>query len=243
MPETKANPEHATPKQAKGGGAKFVYETLKREILTLELAPGAVLEETVLAQRFAMSRSPVREALVRLTADGLAEALSNRSTLVAPIDLAQFPRYVEALDALQRINTRLAAKHRTGADIELMLEKARDFDAACEANDHLRMSEANKAFHMAVATGGRNPYFAKSYEQLLDVGRRILHMHFDYLQSSTTDHLLQSEHFDMIKAIESQDVELADRLAHEHTRQFHDRFTNFMKAQYLDDFDFSSFEG
>lgn len=235
MPEPKQNTKAV--KQAKGRGAKFVYETLKRDILSLKLSPGDVLEETTLAQRFAMSRSPIREALVRLTADGLAETLSNRSTLVAPINLAEFPRYVEALDILQRINTRLAAKHRTAADIHRMLQRAKEFDAACEANDHLRMSETNKEFHMAIATAGRNTYFARAYGQLLDEGRRILHMHFDYLQSSTTEKLLQSEHFEMIEAIERKDVELADKLAHEHTRQFHTRFTKFMGAQYLDDFD------
>lgn len=241
MAKSKEDISTALPKQAKGGGAKFVFETLKSEILTLDLSPGAVLEETVLAQRFSMSRSPIREALVRLTAEGLAETLSNRSTLVAPINLAEFPRYVEALDVLQRINTRLAAKHRTAADIEQMLTQARNFDAACEADNHLLMSETNKDFHMAVAAGGKNPYFARSYGQLLDEGRRILHMHFDYLQMSETDHLLQSEHFEMIAAIEAQDVDLADSLAHEHSRQFHDRFANFMKAQYLDKLDLSSF--
>jgi DNA-binding GntR family transcriptional regulator len=103
-------------KQAKGRGAKHVYDELKREILTLEIEPGTPLDETTLSNRFAMSRSPVREALVRLSADGLVVMLSNRSTLVAPIDLAGFPQYVEALDFLQRINTRLAARHRREAD-------------------------------------------------------------------------------------------------------------------------------
>jgi len=123
-----------------------------------------------------------------------------------------------------------------------MLEKAAAFDEACAQSDHLKMSATNRDFHMAVALGGKNPYLTKSYGRLLDEGRRILHMHFDYIQSSKTDHLLQSEHFELIKAIENQDVEMADKLAHDHTRQFHDRFANFLKAQYFDDFDFSSLE-
>ena len=67
--------------RSKGSGTAYVYEKLKAEILTLEIAPGSPLEETLLAQRFGMSRSPVREALVRLSADGLVSMLSNRSTL------------------------------------------------------------------------------------------------------------------------------------------------------------------
>ena len=229
-------------KQAKGGGAKFVYQELRKEILSLELEPGQPLDETSLANRFAMSRSPIREALVRLSADGLVEMLSNRSTLVAPIDLANFPRYVEALDFLQRINTRLAAKFRTDHDIEGMTSEAVAFDDACKDGNYLKMSATNRDFHMAVAKAGRNTYLGRAYGQLLDEGRRILHMHFEFIQSSESDHLLTSEHFEITKAIQDQDVELADRLAHAHTRQFHDRFMNFMQASYFDDFDFESFD-
>lgn len=225
-------------KQAKGLGSKHVYETLKREILALTLAPGEPLDETGLSERFAMSRSPVREALVRLSAEGLVVMLSNRSTLVAPIDVAEFPRYVEALDFLQRINTRLAAQnHRTG-DIAAMEAAAADFDRACRGNDHLAMSATNRDFHMTVAEAGRNPYLARAYGQLLDEGRRILHLHFDYIRASTDDRLLGSEHAEMIDAIRSRDVTLADALAHAHTRQFHDRFRDYLSAKYTDGFDF-----
>ncbi|WP_343079271.1 GntR family transcriptional regulator [Ostreiculturibacter nitratireducens] len=228
----------AEKKQAKGLGARHVYEELRREILTLALEPGTPLDETTLSQRFSMSRSPIREALVRLSADGLVEMLSNRSTLVAPIDLAGFPRYVEALDFLQRINTRLAARHRSDRDIERMTGLAKAFDEACRENDYLAMSATNRDFHMAIAEAGKNPYLARSYGQLLDEGRRILHMHFDYIQSSKTDRLLSSDHYDMIDAIRDRDVEKADLLAHDHTRQFHDRFMNFLRARYDDDFTF-----
>ena len=239
-------------KHAKGRGAKFVYDELRREILTLELEPGIPLDETSLSQRFAMSRSPIREALVRLSADGLVVTLSNRSTLmaacdpqifkhltlVAPIHLGEFPRYVEALDFLQRINTRLAAKFRTATDLDLMTEAAKAFDSASAENDYLKMSATNRDFHMSVAEAGKNLYLVKPYGQLLDEGRRILHTHFDFIQSSTTDRILATDHTDIIGAIRRQDVSEADRLAHEHTRQFHDRFINFLKARYDDDFDF-----
>lgn len=52
----------------------------------------------------------MREALIRLAGDDLVVTLSNRSTVVAPIDLQSFPKYVEALDVAQRMNTRLAAE-------------------------------------------------------------------------------------------------------------------------------------
>lgn len=226
------------PRHAKGRGAKFVYDQLKKEILSLELQPGAPLDETGLSERFVMSRSPVREALVRLSAEGLVVMLSNRSTLVAPIDLTGFPRYVEALDFLQRINTRLAAKNHAVCDVEAMSNAASAFDKACAKNDYLTMSATNRDFHMAIASAGGNAYLARAYGQLLDEGRRILHMHFDYIRASSTDELLGAEHHQMIEAIQARDVDRSDRLAHSHTRQFHDRFMSFMKANYDEGFDF-----
>ena len=110
--------DETEPKRVKGSGVKFAYETLRDEILSLALDPGAVLDETSLAERFGMSRSPVREALIRLAGDDLVVTLSNRSTVVAPIDLRSFPKYVEALDVAQRMNTRLAAELRTDLDLK-----------------------------------------------------------------------------------------------------------------------------
>src|SRR5690606_16010874 len=113
--------------------------------------PGEVLDETALAERFDMSRSPVREALIRLAGEELVVALSNRSTIVAPIEVNTFPKYVEALDLAQRINTRLAAVFRTPADINLIARRQKEFQAAVRTGIHLEMSEANKQFHMAIA--------------------------------------------------------------------------------------------
>ena len=140
--------DESEPKRVKGAGVKFAYETLRDEILSLDLEPGAVLDETSLAERFGMSRSPVREALIRLAGDELVVTLSNRSTVVAPIDIQSFPKYVEALDIAQRMNTRLAAELRSEADLTRIARRQKEFVAAVKTGNHLAMSDANKAFHM-----------------------------------------------------------------------------------------------
>jgi DNA-binding GntR family transcriptional regulator len=220
-------------KLPKGAGWKTVYETLRTEILSLQLPPGHLLDETTLAERFGLSRSPIREALIRLAGDELVVPLPNRSTIVAPIDIGTFPRYVEALDIAQRIITRLAAEHRTPADLKTIAKRQREFEATLKRGNHLELSEANKNFHMAIADAGRNPYLAGFYERLLTQGRRMLHMHFDYLKKPTHGYLLTDEHDAMLAAIEAKNVEQADKLAHEHTRQFRDQFIDFMKDNYV----------
>lgn len=223
-------------RRTRGGRLSTVYETLQREILTLQLAPGAPLDETQLAKRFGMSRSPVREALNRLCAQGLVVMLTNRSTLVAPIDVSTFPRYVEALDLLQRVNTRLAAQHRTAADVVRLRELADAFDGSLKEYDHLQMSSANKTFHMAIAEAGRNPYLARQYDTLLDEGRRLLHLHFDYIGHTLGDRPLADEHHDIVDAIEAQDLDRADQLAHDHTRHFQARFLDFLRSSFSSGF-------
>lgn len=227
--------EEIEPKRAKGTGVKFAYETLRDEILTLKLEPGALLDETSLAERFGMSRSPVREALIRLAGDELVVTLSNRSTVVAPIDIQSFPKYVEALDIAQRMVTRLAAELRSEADLKAMARAQRGFVAAVKTGNHLAMSEANMAFHMSIANTGRNPYFTSFYERLLNQGRRMLHLHFDYLEQGCGGYLLTDEHDQMLDAIRDRDIDQADALAHAHTWQFRDNFIEFMKQNYLKD--------
>ncbi len=216
-------------------GVRYAYETIRDEILELTLEPGQLLDETSLAERFGMSRSPVREALIRLAGEEMVVTLANRSTIVAPIDVQTFPKYVEALDIAQRMNTRLAAELRTDADLLAIAARQRGFVAAVGSGRHLAMSEANKAFHMAIATAGRNPYLASFYERLLNQGRRMLHLHFRYLEAGNEGHLLTDEHDAMLAAIHDRDVERADTLAHQHTRQFRDNFVTFMTHGYLTD--------
>lgn len=227
------------PKRAKGSSSRNVYDVIRNEILELTLSPGQMLDETSLAERFEMSRSPIREALIRLAADGLVVTLPNRSTVVAPIGISTFPQYVDALSLAQRINTRLAAELRTELDLSAIAERQYAFKKAAASGDHLAMSEANKQFHMAIAEAGRNPYFIDFYEKLLDQGRRMLHLHFSYLEKTLDGYLLTDEHDLMLEAIRARDIDLADQLALQHTRQFRDHFLEFMKETYSNDIDLS----
>ena len=222
-------------KRAKGAGWKSVYDALRAEILTLKLAPGQLLDETTLAERFDLSRSPVREALIRLSGEELVVTLPNRSTIVAPIELASFPKYVEALDVTQRMHARLAAQLRTDADLKTIARRQREFEATLKTRDHLEMSEANKNFHMAIAQAGKNPYLIGFYERLLDQGRRMLHMHFEFLERTPGSQMLTGEHGEMLAAITARDADRADELAHAHTRQFRDNFIRFMSENYATD--------
>ena len=112
-PRTQAKPATARSSRGlrhpRGTGADRVYDQLKAQILDLELKPGTLLEELELSRRFGVSRSPIREALIRLAAEGLIDNPRNRTPLVAQFDVARLPAYFDALQLLYRLSARLAA--------------------------------------------------------------------------------------------------------------------------------------
>ncbi len=205
--------------RVRGSGVQTVYDALKQSIVELTLEPGAPLDEVTLAERFDMSRTPVREALVRLAAEGLVTQLPNRNTIVAPIDVGQLPVYFEALTLMYRVTTRLAASGRTQRQLETMRRYQALYAEAVERDDVPGMIGHNRDFHAAIAEAGGNPYFTGLFTRLLDEGRRILRL---YYYKSFNDHLPRkyvNEHDAIVAAIEAQDAELCDRLAAEHADQ------------------------
>lgn len=103
------------------------YATLVAEIQAGELAPGTVLAETEQAGRLGVSRTPMREAIGRLIADGLATQQSPRTTVVTGFDAADIQRLFEARRALEEAAARLAAQR---GDRDTFAELATDFAAA-----------------------------------------------------------------------------------------------------------------
>jgi len=207
---------------------RYIYDELRQQILTLKLKPGESLDEISLAERFELSRSPVRDALARLTSEGLVTSLPNRTTIVTPFEIAQFPNYVAALDLIQRAVTRLAARHCQADDLAKIEQANMVYMQAIDRDDFDSMAELNKAFHMTMAQAARNPYFSSCYERLLGEGQRLLHLHFDYI-GNTSFISLGRDHEAIISAIRQHDVDAADRAAHEHTLLFQQRFLQFMQ--------------
>jgi DNA-binding GntR family transcriptional regulator len=206
-------------KPVRGAGVQTVYEQLRNAIVNLELPPGSPLDEVRLSQQFALSRTPIREALVRLVADGLVVTLPNRSTVVAPIDFEKLPVYFEALALMYRVTTRAAALRRTPAHLKAIRAAQAAYVEAVQRNDAVGMISTNRDFHLAIADAGGNAYFTRWFSRLLDEGRRLLRL---YYYASFDDHLPRKyvdEHEAMIKAVEKGDSERCDTLAAQHAAQ------------------------
>ena len=154
-------------KRARGEGALKIYNSLRHDILTMSLPPGGLLDEVKIAMRFDVSRSPVREALIRLSAEGLVKTLPNKSTMVAPLNVEEFPKYLDALDLMQRVTTRLAATQHTAGDLARIKADQAVFERSLEQRDALAMIEANRNFHIAISEAGHNRYFTLLYTRCI----------------------------------------------------------------------------
>lgn len=214
---TQTVPGTLSPSQ-RGSGARRVFEALRDEILDLSLLPGAPIDEIQLAARFSLSRTPIREALVRLAGEGLVTTLPNRSTVVTAIDFLNLPQFFDALTLMYRVTTRLAARDHRPEDVLGIHAAQAAFSAAVEREDGLAMIATNRDFHLAIARAGKNPYYTALFGKLLDEGRRILRFYYfsfeDRLPRQYND-----EHDAIIVAIKERDVEHADALAVVHADQ------------------------
>ncbi|AVA24607.1 GntR family transcriptional regulator [Rhizobium sp. LEGMi198b] len=231
MREQRTDQKAETPKET---GSSRVYQKLRDDILRVHIAPGAPLDEISLSERFDLSRSPIREALVRLSGEGLVQILPNRSTIVTPMEFDKMPEFLDALDLLQRVVTRLAALHRTSADFTKIRAAQKNYEVEAQkaliSGDCIGMIEKNFEFHMSIAYACRNSYFADSYRRLLQEGRRLLFFHFKYqsLDPNLSVEELAEGHTAMVAAIEEQNADAAEHQAHLHAVQFRGRFMEFL---------------
>lgn len=224
-----ATPKAKSPRQ-RGSTAQMVYDQLKGSILDLTLTPGSPLDEVSLSEQFDMSRTPIREALVRLVAEGLVRTLPNRNTVVAAIDFEQLPVYFEALTLMYRVTTRAAALHRKAEDLLDIRRLEAEYSQAVQRQDALGMIQTNRDFHMAIAIAGGNSYFTSLFGRLLDEGRRILRLYYqsfdDQLPAQYVD-----EHGTMVAAIEARDADAADRIAGAHAEQIVRQIQSYIRRE------------
>lgn len=209
----------------RGKGTQIVYDTLRKEILTLGAKPGDHLDETLLEKRFRVSRTPIREALIRLQADRLVHFSANRGHFVELINFDDIPRMFEALDLYQAAALRLAAARRNESHLEQLNSANDDYWAAAEAGDHRGMTEANHQFHLVVGKAADNKFIGESYSNVLNYSLRLAYLMFENAERLSELHQsyyeqVFSEHKQMINLIRQRDADALEDISRQHTRLF-----------------------
>src|SRR5579862_5948996 len=150
-------------------------EKIETLVLSGELQPGARLDEQVLAQRFEVSRTPVREALRQLASTGLIELKPNRGAFVSMLTPEQLDEMFAAMAELEATCARLAAMSMTPVE-RRNLQRLHENMGEMAARDLVQdFAEANTAFHSTIYSGAHNRFLEEATASLrrrLDAYRR-----------------------------------------------------------------------
>jgi DNA-binding GntR family transcriptional regulator len=141
-------------------------DAIAEAILKGELAAGQRLDEVSVAQRFAVSRTPVREALKQLAAMELVELRPHRGAVVAGLEPMQLAQLFEAMGEIEAACARLAAAKLCGPARERLEIAWLECDAALHTSDLESIHAANQAFHAAIHEGARNSFLADAAHAL-----------------------------------------------------------------------------
>lgn len=158
-----------------------VYHRLRDAIVDGTLAPGEQLRDVEVAARLGVSRTPVREALLRLAEAGLVVARPGRSTTVSSLDLRNVRDARDVVAAMHELAVREAVGSLTQADLKAMREANRRFRAAIEQADVEAALRADDELHRIPVTVVANQALAAVLDQFTPVVRRAERLRFSSL--------------------------------------------------------------
>ncbi len=172
--------------------------------------PGDRLVESDLAERFGVSRTPIREALQRLETQSLLER-DGRSLIVASLDHNQMAELYVVRRELEGLAARLAARHATAEEVRVLQEMVEADNEL--VNDPVALSRANRRFHEQIHLASHNRYLV---QQLDLVHRTMALMATTSLAAQGRGEIAQNEHAGIVSAIAARDEDKAAEALREH---------------------------
>ena len=137
--------------------ASAIYRDLQSQIVDMTLKPGTALGEQMLADRYGVSRTPVREAIIRLNEERLVDVRPQQGTFVSRLDIALIPEAVIIRQALEGATVQQAARVAGEADIAILDDILAEQRLHRDRNALKRFMNADEAFHEAIASIARLP--------------------------------------------------------------------------------------
>jgi DNA-binding GntR family transcriptional regulator len=186
-----------------------VYRRLRDAIIDGTFAPGEQLRDSELATWLGVSRTPVREALLRLSEAGLVVAKPGRSTMVSPLNLREVLDAREVVAAMHQVSVREAVGRLTPADIATMRQANRQFSAAIKKGDVDAAIRADDELHGVPVAVAANRAVSTVLEQFSPLLRRLERLRFSSLGGRAS----VARHEELIRFCAEGDAERAAALA------------------------------
>lgn len=205
--------------------AQALRETLEYDIAVGLYPPGTRLDEVSLATRFQVSRTPIREALIELSASGLVEIRPRRGAFVREIGIPRLIEMFEVMAELEAMCARLACRRMTASEHEALQAAHEACEAAAAAGEPDAYFHANEKFHDAIYRGSGNGYLA---EQARSLQNRL--KPYRRLQLRVRNRMGNSlaEHQQIVDAILAGDDRKAEGALRSHILIQGERFNDFV---------------
>ncbi|KGJ03205.1 DNA-binding transcriptional regulator, GntR family [Paracoccus halophilus] len=195
--------------------ASQVHDWLRRRVQRGDLAPGARLSETEIANEIGTSRQPVREAFIRLAGDGLAEVRPQRGTYISKISVSAVLSARLIREAVESDLARMIATQRPARVLAAMRE---EIDHQRRADDRAEVEafiESDDRFHRLLAAGAGHEAVWNDLERLKAQMNRLRHLS---MRAFDRAHTIR-QHVDILDALEAGDADAAERALRTHLRQ------------------------
>ncbi|MEO8306380.1 MAG: GntR family transcriptional regulator [Betaproteobacteria bacterium] len=192
------------PDSAGGSLVEAAYQTMRRRILDNVWPPGYRALEQALALELGMSRTPVREALIRLAREGLVEVIPRHGMSVLPVSADDMRDIYEMLTALEAMAAELAVRRRPSeAQLKPLLDASRDMGRALKANDLDAWAAADERFHQHLITLSGNRLLIEAVQNCWDRAHRARMVTLRMRPKPTHS---TREHMDVVDKIRSGDA-------------------------------------
>jgi DNA-binding GntR family transcriptional regulator len=205
-----------------------VADILRNAILDGSLKPGQPLHENALAKELAVSRSPIREALIQLERERLLESRLNRPAAVRRPSPQEIGQVYTIRSALEGIAARWAAENQTPAFVSQLRQKAEDLNTATIAADRdadPRVVGMAFDFHAAIAQAARSVELQQLLQSLCNQIKFVMTSGLASLTRRRAEEI-HAEHLALIAAIADRDGDRAEQLASAHVRGARDRLVH-----------------
>ena len=207
--------------------AEALRDEIEQDIVTGRLQPGERLDEQSLADRFGVSRTPIREALMQLASTGMVELHSRRGAFVASLGLKEIIERFEAMAALEGMCGALAARRITDEQRAMLLAVHEECQNEAKNGASDPYYYANERFHQTIYEACHNTYLAEQARQLhnrLKPYRRLQLRARHRIGHSLT------EHQKIVDAIMAGDSAKAEQRLRDHILVQGERLTDFITS-------------
>jgi len=184
------------------------YRALEEQIVTLEISPGTVVSEAILAARPGFGRTPIREALWRLARERLVTIIPHRGIIVSEINIKTQLRLLELRREVERLVAAQAARRASETERKQLVAIADGMAAAAGANDDRAFMRLDREYNDVTVAAARNEFATSAMALLQGLSRRFWYLHY---KEAADMPLAARLHAEVARAIAGGEVEAAKR--------------------------------